>query len=79
MAMLRDKGAPLPEVGTYCIHHEPLQSKTLDYATKALGICAYHTQLNCGLDCRLIYGLWPTKRGLIDASRSLSLELPIHI
>ena len=45
MTMLRDKGAPLPQVGTYFIHHERLQSNTLDFATKALGIGAYSTQL----------------------------------
>ena len=41
MAMLRNKGAPLPQVGTNCIHYERLQSTMLDYATKFLGIWAY--------------------------------------
>lgn len=45
MTMLRDKGAPLPQVGTNCTHHEPLQSIMLDFATKVLGIWAYSFQL----------------------------------
>ena len=45
MAMLRDKGVPLPQFGTHCIYNELLQSNTLHYAIKALGIWAYLIQL----------------------------------